>query len=116
VLRDFEKELGIIKRLSHTHIVQLIGSYTDPKESYRTQHFLDLTICRHVGLIMLPVADCNLADYLNRKNISHGEKSFLRTFYGCLAFGRRYLHDNCIRHKNVIPQVSSRTSLCSVEA
>lgn len=31
ILRDFEKELGSLKRLSHRHIVSLIGSYTDPR-------------------------------------------------------------------------------------
>lgn len=29
VLKDFENELQILKRLSHIHIVQYIGSYTD---------------------------------------------------------------------------------------
>lgn len=31
VLRDFEKELGTLKKLSHIHIVELVGSYTDPR-------------------------------------------------------------------------------------
>ena len=31
VLRDFERELGNLKKLSHQHIVELIGSYTDPR-------------------------------------------------------------------------------------
>jgi hypothetical protein len=31
ILRDFENELDIMKRLSHKHIVEIIGSYTDPK-------------------------------------------------------------------------------------
>jgi hypothetical protein len=31
VLEDLEKELQILKKLSHRHIVTLIGSYTDPK-------------------------------------------------------------------------------------
>jgi hypothetical protein len=31
VLRDFERELGTLKKLSHIHIIELIGSYTDPK-------------------------------------------------------------------------------------
>jgi serine/threonine protein kinase len=31
VLEDLETELQILKKLSHRHIVTLIGSYTDPK-------------------------------------------------------------------------------------
>jgi hypothetical protein len=31
VLRDFESELKTLKKLSHQHIVKLIGSYTDPR-------------------------------------------------------------------------------------
>lgn len=31
VLQDFERELGALKKLSHLHIVELIGSYTDPR-------------------------------------------------------------------------------------
>jgi hypothetical protein len=31
VLGDFERELATLKKLSHLHIVRLVGSYTDPK-------------------------------------------------------------------------------------
>jgi serine/threonine protein kinase len=31
VLKEFEKELTILKKLSHGHIVELVGSYTDPR-------------------------------------------------------------------------------------
>jgi hypothetical protein len=31
VLRDFERELATLKKLSHIHIVELVGSYTDPR-------------------------------------------------------------------------------------
>ena len=31
VLRDFETELATLKKLSHLHIVELVGSYTDPR-------------------------------------------------------------------------------------
>jgi serine/threonine protein kinase len=44
VLKDFERELGHLKKLSHSHIVELVGSYTDPK---------------FVAIIMSPVAEYN---------------------------------------------------------
>jgi serine/threonine protein kinase len=85
VLRNFENELHNLKKLSHIHTVQLVGSYTDP---------------RFVGLIMSPVADCNLEQYLG----SVFEPSLVRTFFGCLAVAIRFLHENCVRHKDIKPQ------------
>ncbi|KAH7082896.1 kinase-like domain-containing protein [Paraphoma chrysanthemicola] len=89
VLRDFERELAMLKKLTHHHIVELVGSYTDPK---------------YVGLIMSPVADRNLDDFLDRDYIPPEDLSFLRTFYGCLARALRYLHGNQIRHKDIKSQ------------
>lgn len=86
---DFERELSHLKKLSHNHIVELIGSYTDPK---------------FVGILMSPVADFNLKDFLSRGNLSSGERSFLRTFFGCLASALRYLHEQMVRHKDIKPQ------------
>jgi serine/threonine protein kinase len=53
---------------------------------------------------MSPVADWNLEDFLDRDYIPDEDRSFLRTFYGCLAVTLRYLHRNCIRHKDIKPQ------------
>ncbi|KAF2640976.1 kinase-like protein, partial [Massarina eburnea CBS 473.64] len=92
ILRDFERELGFLKKLSHhRHIVQLIGSYTDP---------------RFVGIVMSPVAECDLKDFLNNcaADIKGSTKSFTRTFFGCLTSALSYLHDNTIRHKDIKPQ------------
>jgi hypothetical protein len=41
-MKDFERELEVLKRLKHQHTVVFIGSYTDPL---------------YLGLIMSPVAD-----------------------------------------------------------
>ncbi|KAF1961409.1 hypothetical protein CC80DRAFT_437190 [Byssothecium circinans] len=92
ILRDFERELGTLKKLrNHRHIVQLIGSYTDP---------------RFVGIVMSPVAECDLKDFLHNC-ASDGKKSpqsFLRSFFGCLTSALTYLHDNTVRHKDIKPQ------------
>ena len=85
ILRAFENELHSLRKLSHHHIVQLVGSYTDPK---------------FVGIIMSPVAECNLKEYL----WGTFEPSLVRTFFGCLAVAVRFLHENQVRHKDIKPQ------------
>jgi serine/threonine protein kinase len=90
VLRQFESEMGILKRLrEHHHIVKLIGSYTDS---------------RFVGLVMSPVADCNLKDFLSGDSFSQDKLSIMKTYFGCLSAAIGYLHDQSIRHKDIKPQ------------
>lgn len=85
---DFERELATLKRLSHLHLVKFIGSYSDPK---------------FVSIIMSPVADCNLADYIRVDPFPEERRSCMRPFYGCLASALLYLHQNKIRHKDIKP-------------
>ncbi|KAI0440445.1 kinase-like domain-containing protein [Xylaria telfairii] len=86
-MRQFVVEIQTLKRLEHNHVVEFVGSYTDPK---------------YIGLIMSPVAEMDLATYLDRTNGGgHGE---LRTFFGCLVKALEYLHENKVRHKDIKPQ------------
>lgn len=89
VLYNYEKELSSLKKLSqsHCHIIDLIGSYTDPK---------------YVG-ILFPVADCNLAELLDNP-IFTNRRGSLRPYFGCLISALAYLHENKIRHKDIKPQ------------
>jgi TolA-binding protein len=86
-MKLFITEIEVLKRLGHEHIIQFIGSYTDS---------------RHVGLLMSPVADMNLKDYLIEATASHHPE--LRTFFGCLARALQYLHEQRVRHKDIKPQ------------
>ncbi|KAH7371022.1 hypothetical protein BKA66DRAFT_470445 [Pyrenochaeta sp. MPI-SDFR-AT-0127] len=88
VLQSFVRELSNLKRLSHRHLVDLIGSYTDKK---------------FVAILMLPVADCNLETFLDEIHANHQAQSFLRPFFGCLTSALSYLHDKQIRHKDIKP-------------
>ncbi|KAI4606690.1 hypothetical protein J4E80_010002 [Alternaria sp. BMP 0032] len=88
VLKDFTKELGNLKKLSHKHLVELVGSYTDR---------------RFVAIVMLPVADANLQTFLENTDFDENSRSFLRPFFGCLTSALCYLHDNRIRHKDIKP-------------
>jgi serine/threonine protein kinase len=85
----FENELSTLKRLSHHHLVEYIGSYTDKK---------------FFGLIMSPIADMNLKEFLNISPFSNFHQSTLRTFFGCISSGVLYLHRNQIRHKDIKPE------------
>ena len=89
-IRSFENELASLKVLSHKHLVKLVGSYTDHE---------------HIGLIMTPVADMNLDEYLSAPEADCPDrKNCLRQFFGCLSAGVEYLHDQKIRHKDIKPK------------
>ncbi|KAL5376730.1 hypothetical protein DPSP01_010275 [Paraphaeosphaeria sporulosa] len=85
-IKQFVAEIQILKRLKHHHIVEFVGSYTDPK---------------YIGLIMSPVADMDLGTYLKQATISNHPE--LRTFFGCLATALEFLHEQKIRHKDIKP-------------
>ena len=85
-IRYFIGEIEILKRLKHYHIVEFVGSYTDPN---------------YMGLIMLPVADMDLSTYFERADTT--KQNELRTFFGCLARALEFLHARRIRHKDIKP-------------
>ena len=53
---------------------------------------------------MLPIADCNLAEYYDRIRDDPRKLDILRNFYGCLASALRYLHESSIRHRDIKPE------------
>lgn len=73
-----------MKRLSHRHLVKIVGSYTDSK-------------C--FAFLMEPVAQCNMLDYL--QNIESPQIPVLRKFFGCLATAVTYLHDQKMHHMDI---------------
>ncbi|KAH0564817.1 hypothetical protein GP486_001790 [Trichoglossum hirsutum] len=87
-MQTFENELANLKRLSHRHLVKLVGSYTDPK---------------FIGLLMSPVADCDLKAFLEREPFPKGDLYLLRGFFGCLCSAVLYLHNSKCRHKDLKP-------------
>jgi serine/threonine protein kinase len=85
--KAFIREIGILKRLKHDHIVEFVGSYTDHK---------------YIAVLTEPIANMDFAKYLERADTTkHLE---LRTFFGCLSRALEFLHEQNIRHKDIKPQ------------
>ncbi|KAK4985878.1 hypothetical protein LTR50_005667 [Elasticomyces elasticus] len=80
------KEIQILKGLKHRHVVEFVGSYTDPK---------------YICLIMSPVAEMDLSTYLIHAD--RPKRGELRTFFGCLARALEFLHERKVRHKDIKP-------------
>ena len=94
--KRFKAEVEIVKSLKHHHMVEFVGSYTDPT---------------YLGFIMSPIADTDLSKYLKSisDDLSSGKSpledlSNLRSYFGCLVNALQYLHDQSIRHKDIKPQ------------
>lgn len=111
------KEITILKKLSHNHIVKLVGTYTH-------RQFL--------GLLLWPVAVCDMATFFEDFETVLGENrtiddeqsarltalglpcesqaslhshggEFLYPKIGCLASAIAYLHEQKVRHKDLKP-------------
>ncbi|KAI1214107.1 kinase-like domain-containing protein [Annulohypoxylon truncatum] len=81
------EELKQLKWLNHRHLVKIIGSYTDKE---------------YIAYLMSPVAHGTLEQFLTMTGFLHpGQREMLRQFYGCLAGAVHYLHNNCIRHRDL---------------
>ena len=79
----FFDERVLLKRLDPTyHIIQITGTYTRGRE---------------LGLIHLPVAQCDLWEALSLPDHA------LRQALGCLSVGLAHMHQHGIRHKDVKP-------------
>ena len=113
-IEEVRRELDILKKLSHRHVVTLLGSYTQNKI---------------LGLLLHPVAVCDLGVFLEELDEEQrlgaaelGEglsklvdrlglpvslssaRERLNKVYGCLANAIQYLHDQNVRHKDIKPR------------
>ncbi|KAF2501155.1 kinase-like protein [Lophium mytilinum] len=92
--KQITSEIKIARRLRHDHIVRLIGTY---------QAGLDF------GIIMSPVADMDLGEYLARADVDSGfytqmdARCRLHKWIFCLTSAVDYLHGEKIRHKDLKP-------------
>jgi hypothetical protein len=106
------REISILRKVRHQHIVTLIGTYTQR---------------RYLGLLLWPVAQCDLAvmlRFVERKNfgpepsetfdgydmdveelaeVAGTQHCQIWSMFGCLTSAMLYLHENNIRHKDIKP-------------
>ncbi|KAL9037338.1 MAG: hypothetical protein Q9180_003775 [Flavoplaca navasiana] len=89
ILTNFEREVSNLKRLSHEHLVKVVGSYTDQ---------------RSVAFLMEPVADMHLMTFLEYFSLNRESWApSLRSYFGCLANAIGYLHKQRIKHQDLKP-------------
>ncbi|KAF2262316.1 kinase-like protein [Lojkania enalia] len=96
---DLPNEFQIMRDLKHNHIVAFVGTFS------RNGQF---------GVLMYPLAICNLAEFLkdaSEKKYSDSRqrfdqwKSILTTAFGCLSSALIYLHmTRRIKHKDIKPE------------
>ncbi|KAI9820774.1 MAG: hypothetical protein M1827_005144 [Pycnora praestabilis] len=83
-----QNEISIIKSLSGAqHFIQIVETYTEK---------------RKFVIIMSPVADLNLEEYMDHVRKPSVEDP-MYTWFGCLAAGLEYLHAKMIRHRDIKP-------------
>lgn len=91
-LIEFKAEVGVLKRVSHHHLVSLVASFTDLSS---------------FSLILNPVAKDVLKSMLERQSreqpLVEQDLSALRRSFGCLATALAYLHEEGVRHKDIKP-------------
>ncbi|OAL03473.1 kinase-like protein [Phaeosphaeriaceae sp. SRC1lsM3a] len=100
-LDDMISEVGLIQRLRHRHIVQVIGSYIQRKT---------------LSILTYPVADCTLEammDDIESNEMVPGQgdgqsvrnhRLALKKFFACLAQAIEYIHDELVKHMDIKPQ------------
>lgn len=99
---DALKEVQHLKKLKHSHIVQVVGTYTFKQD---------------LAILLYPAAEYNLETFMEsiitespgRKGFRDQEKVYpklraLTTFFGCLAHTIRFLHRNATKHMDIKPK------------
>jgi serine/threonine protein kinase len=112
-IAEVKRELDILKKLSHKHVVTLLGSYTQNNILGLLLH--PVAVCDLRVLLdeldenqKLAWAECSedfkkLMDRLGFQDVFKMREGLARV-YGCLANAIQYLHNNDIRHKDIKPQ------------
>jgi tRNA A-37 threonylcarbamoyl transferase component Bud32 len=88
-------EVEHLQRLQHFHIVRIVGTHTLKKD---------------LAILLYPVADCNLAEYMDDMWLYQGDRAAaelvlgLGTFVGCLSTAMEHIHGHNVKHLDIKPQ------------
>ncbi|KAF2873997.1 kinase-like domain-containing protein [Massariosphaeria phaeospora] len=97
------QEAQVLKTLSHSHIVEMIGSYSEMPHSGQKQFY---------SLLMAPVGQRDLKTFLDifsEQSATQTElwrqvrRDWLRTWFKCLSSALAYIHSKGVRHQDIKP-------------
>ncbi|RYO38102.1 hypothetical protein AA0113_g11279 [Alternaria arborescens] len=91
VIEELKKEVSVLQKLRHPHIIRIIGTYSWGDK---------------MSMLLSPVADTTLAVWLERsaaQKPANLSETIVRMF-GCLASSVRHLHEQQVRHMDIKPQ------------
>ncbi|KAF2736344.1 kinase-like protein [Polyplosphaeria fusca] len=101
-LKIIKQEAEVLQSLSHCHIVKMIGSYSEVPDAGR----------QFYSLLMAPVGQRDLRTFLDILGDQSGSqtedwkadrRTWLRTWFKCLASALAYAHRNGVRHQDIKP-------------
>ncbi|CAG5138359.1 uncharacterized protein ALTATR162_LOCUS322 [Alternaria atra] len=92
-IEELKKEVSVLQKLRHPHIIRLIGTYAKGDK---------------MSMLLSPVADTTLAVWLEQsasKKPANLSETIVKMF-GCLASSVRYLHEQrpVVKHMDIKPQ------------
>jgi serine/threonine protein kinase len=84
------KEVEVLQKLSHSHIVRAVGTYV-----------LNNTL----SILLYPATEYNLENFMDEEICDDLDRSlYLRRFFDCLASSLGYLHRQAIKHMDIKPR------------
>ena len=77
-----------MSKLQHPHVVEIVTPYWESQS---------------VGILMRPVADYNLSQYLTTCSATHKERQNILLWFSCLSAGLEHIHGQGVCHGDIKP-------------